>query len=112
MKLAVVAVAAFVGTATAEPRPAPPHRPGSANDDLPHRTKEMRARLARAQTCVPRAVKASPGDVALDDAISLLLDSDGAQLVVCAQAPTRRQESVFFDQVSYACWNVDPRTAV
>ena len=125
---------ALVGCAASEPPPspqAPPATPiaaapaadaatpdlreehvipsGSANDDLPHRTREMRAMLATAQTCVPAA---TPLDLenSPDDRITLSIDAFGPDLVICAQAVTRRDVSVYADYVSYACWNIDPRT--
>jgi hypothetical protein len=75
-------------------------RSGTAKDDFPHLQREL-SWLARAQDCVPPE----------DDLLSLALDSYGGKLVLCAQALTRRDISVFFDDVSYACWNVDPATA-
>jgi hypothetical protein len=82
---------------------------GSASDDLPHRRREL-AWLAKAKDCVP------PHDPSLTltphgETLSLALDSYDGKLVLCAQAITRRDVSVFFDFVSYACWNVDPATA-
>jgi hypothetical protein len=71
--------------------------PGSAKDDLPHRTAELAPLFAHAAACVPRSNK-----LALD------LEAFDGHLVACAQARTRRDESVFFDSVSYACWDVDP----
>jgi len=68
-------------------------------------------RLARAQTCVPRGTKVVDGEMPPDDAVFLVLESTGNDLVVCGQAQTRRGASVFLDPVSYACWNVDPKTA-
>lgn len=82
---------------------------GTANDDFPHRSRDMRAKLAGAQTCVPAA---TPLDVenSPDDRITLSIDALGHDLVVCAQAVTRRDVSVYADYVSYACWNIDPTT--
>ncbi|HWU86482.1 MAG TPA: hypothetical protein VN253_04380, partial [Kofleriaceae bacterium] len=56
---------------------------------------------ASARDCVPPR----------DDTLALALDAYDGHLVLCAQASTRRDVSVFFDDVSYACWNVDPATA-
>lgn len=92
------------GSAIARPSPGIPvlrvPRSGSAKDDFPHLKKEL-AWLAKAQTCVPSQ----------DEQIRLALDSYGGKLVLCAQVSTRRDVSVFFDDVSYACWNVDPTSA-
>lgn len=73
---------------------------GSAGDDFPHRKREL-AWLAKARDCVPPR----------DDTVTLALDAYDGRLVLCAQAMTRRDVSVFFDEVSYACWNLDPATA-
>lgn len=114
MKHVVAALAvlvALVETAAADPpRPAPPHPSGSAGDDLPHKTKDMRVRLAKAQTCLPRGVKFVEGEMPPDDAVFVILESRGDELSICAQAETRRDASVFMDPVSYACWNIDPKT--
>lgn len=70
----------------------------NAKDDLPH----LRARLAwldRVGDCIP-----------VDEDLLLALDAYDGKLVACAQVITRRGASVFFDPVSYACWNVDPAT--
>lgn len=76
------------------------HPSGSAKDDFPHLQREL-AWLARAKDCVPQK----------EDLLDLALDSYDGKLVLCAQASTRRDVSVFFDNVSYACWNLDPATA-
>jgi hypothetical protein len=103
-------------TATAEgsssPPPAgptarPPRVPqvppsGSAGDDLPHRRQDL-AWLGSMRNCVPSQAR--------NEEIELALDSYGGHLVLCAQALTRRDVSVYFDHVSYACWDVDPATA-
>jgi hypothetical protein len=83
-------------------------RPGSAKDDFPHRRAAMVPRLAAAQSCVPRSEENAedPGH----DTLTIELDHLGSELVACVQQPTRRDVSVFFDVVSYACWNVDPAT--
>jgi hypothetical protein len=81
-------------------------RAGSARDDLAHRRRDL-AWLAGKIDCVPALAPARPDGPEL----ALALDSYGGRLVLCAQASTRRGVSVFFDDVSYACWNVDPATA-
>jgi hypothetical protein len=86
-------------------RPGPP--PTQARDDLPHRRARLDPLLAAARDCVPRADLLGPDE----EAITLALDAFDDHLVVCAQALTRRGGSVFLDPVSYACWNVDPKTA-
>jgi len=125
---------ALVGCAASEPTPSPPVPPpavttiaadaavepgglprmqvkqsGTANDDFPHRERDMRAKLADAQTCIPAA---TPLDLenSPDDRITLSIDALGHDLVICAQAITRRDVSVYADYVSYACWNIDPTT--
>jgi hypothetical protein len=82
---------------------------GSASDDLPSRRQEF-AWLATVGNCVPpsRIDKSHPMEL---EVLSLALDSFDGHLVLCAQSSTRRDVSVFFDDVSYACWNVDPATA-
>lgn len=86
-------------------QPGPPRT--EANDDLPHRRARLTPLLASARDCVPRADLLGPDD----EAIMLALDTFDDHLVVCAQVVTRRGGSVFLDPVSYACWNVDPKTA-
>jgi hypothetical protein len=81
---------------------------GTANDDFPHRKKEMAVALAGAQTCVPKLEPPS-GEIP-DHQLALVLDAIRGDLVVCAEALTRRDVSVFFDMVTYACWNLDPKT--
>lgn len=78
-----------------------------ANDDLPHRRAQLTPLLASARDCVPRADLLGPDE----EAITLALDVFDDHLVACAQVVTRRGASVFLDLVSYACWNVDPKTA-
>lgn len=85
------------------------HPPGSAKDDLPHRRAEMVPKLAAARSCVPH-IEDNPEDPG-HDSLTIELDRLGNELVACAQLPTRRDVSVFFDRVSYACWNLDPATA-
>jgi hypothetical protein len=76
------------------------HPSGSAADDFPSLKQEL-AWLARAADCVPQK----------EGLLELALDSYDGKLVLCAQGLTRRDVSVFFDEVSYACWNIDPATA-
>lgn len=76
------------------------HPSGSAADDFPSLQQEL-AWLQRAKDCVPQK----------EGLLELALDSYDGKLVLCAQALTRRDVSVFFDDVSFACWNVDPATA-
>jgi hypothetical protein len=98
-------------TTASQPPPDEPEetlRPhGTANDDLPHRHAQLAPLLASATTCIPRADLLGPDD----EPIALALDTFDDHLVVCAQVTTRRDVSVFFDPVSYACWDVDPKTA-
>jgi hypothetical protein len=104
-------------SALAEPAAAPPpprvvRTPGPANDDYPHRVHAIAPWLSHADACIP------PSDALLrgqpehglpgDDDLTIALDAYADHLVACAQLLTRRGNSVFFDQVSYACWNVDP----
>lgn len=56
---------------------------------------------------MPRADLLGPDD----EPITLALDTFDDHLVACAQVITRRGGSVFLDPVSYACWNVAPKTA-
>lgn len=78
-----------------------------ANDDFPHRSARVPPLLAAARDCVPRADLLGPDE----EAVTLALDTVDDHLVACAQVVTRRGGSVFLDPVSYACWNVDPKTA-
>lgn len=71
-----------------------------ANDDLPHRKSQFATTLQAAERCIPRHKD-----------FRLSIDAFGDKLVVCAQAETREGSSVFFDMVSFACWNVDPASA-
>jgi hypothetical protein len=112
---------AAAGSESAVPEPPPPaprgwhasvRRPGPANDDLPHRRAAIAPWLDHADTCIP------PRDALLrgqpehglpgDDDLTLSLDAYADHLVTCAQLQTRRGNSVFFDRVSFACWDVDP----
>jgi len=78
-----------------------------ANDDFPHRGARLTPLLASARDCVPRADLLGPDE----EPVTLALDTFDDHLVACAQVLTRRGGSVFLDPVSYACWNVDPKTA-
>jgi hypothetical protein len=105
------AIAAAPAVPAAPPAPQVPQYPasGTASDDLPHRRQAL-AWLATVGNCVPRsrydeAIPLAP------EGLPLALDSFDGRLVLCAQSATRRDVSVFFDDVSYACWNVDPATA-
>ena len=70
----------------------------------------MASVFAGAKTCIPSpATVGDPADPMHQ--LGLALDAFDGHLVACAQVPTRRGVSVFFDLVSYACWNVDPATA-
>lgn len=102
----VAAGATAVPDATGEMQPPGPP-PTQAHDDLPHRHARLDPLLAAARDCVPRADLLG----ADDEAVTLALDAFDDHLVACAQVVTRRGGSVFFDLVSYACWNVDPKTA-
>ena len=104
-RIASAAVAVLASVAVAEPPVVP--RPGSAKDDLAHRKAQIDPLLATAQSCVPRRGLLGRND---EDQIELALDAFDNHLVVCTQVLTRRDVSVFFDPVSYACWNVDPAT--
>jgi hypothetical protein len=86
-------------------RPGPP--PTQASDDGPHRRDRLTPLLASARDCVPRADLLGPDE----EPVTLVLDAFDDHLVVCAQVLTRRDGSVFLDPVSYACWNVAPKTA-
>lgn len=86
-------------------QPGPPRT--EANDDLPHRRAQLTPLLATAHDCVPRANLLGPED----EPVTLALDTFDGHLVACAQVITRRGGSVFLDPVSYACWNIDPKTA-
>jgi hypothetical protein len=116
------AVAPAPATATADPEPERPagprpppftHGPGPANDDYPHRVQAIAPWLDHADACIPpadallrgRPDRGLPGD----DDLTVTLDAYADQLVGCGQLLTRRGNSVFFDHVSYACWNVDPK---
>jgi hypothetical protein len=82
---------------------------GTASDDLPNRRQDF-AWLATVGNCVP-ASRIDESHPAMREVLSVALDSFDGHLVLCAQSSTRRDVSVFFDDVSYACWNVDPATA-
>ncbi len=73
----------------------------------------MAARFATADDCIPAGPLAPDGvgDVIEPNVLVLALDSYAGALVLCSQAWTRRNISVFFDRVSYACWQIDPKTA-
>jgi hypothetical protein len=98
-------------TLAANPVPVSPPAPqvprsGSLRDDLPHRRAEIAPKLH--DDCLPRYEL--PPDSADDNSITIALDRLGDDLVACAQMITRRDVSVFHDYVSYACWNLDPKT--
>ena len=82
---------------------------GTASDDLPNRRREF-AWLATVGNCVPPSRRDESHPLQLE-VLSMALDSFDGHLVLCAQSSTRRDVSVFFDDVSYACWNIDPATA-
>jgi hypothetical protein len=79
---------------------APPAAPTTDKPDVAQMRARLRPLLRSAQTCVPRADLLPPKDM-----LELALDSFDGHLVVCAQVT-----SAAFDAVSYACWNVDPRS--
>ena len=116
---AIAAPTALPPTAPTEPerpaRPRPPRvarTPGPANDDHPHHRDAIAPWLDHADACIPPrdALLRGQPDSGLpgDDDVTIALDSYADHLVACAQLLTRRGNSVFFDPVSYACWNVDP----
>jgi hypothetical protein len=87
--------------------PPTPPPPTQANDDFSHRRARLAPLLAATRDCVPRADLLGLED----EPVTLALDVLDDHLVACAQVLTRRGGSVFLDPVSYACWNVDPKTA-
>jgi hypothetical protein len=111
---AIACAACEQGAPPPKPVVAPPVAPvtvphGPASDDHEHLAAKLQPLLAPMQSCVPRAdLIAEPEGEGYGDELELALDVVGNQLVVCAQYATRRGISVFFDPVSYACWNVDP----
>jgi hypothetical protein len=94
----------------AQAAPTAPTLPSSADDDLPHRQRELAPVFAQAPDCIP-AYNAPPGNAVDDEQLNLAIDALDGKLVVCAQFWTRRDVSVFLDRVSYACWDVDQPTA-
>jgi hypothetical protein len=69
----------------------------------------MVPKLVTARSCIPPS-EDNPDDPG-HDALTVALDRIDGMLVACAQLLTRRGTSVFFDMVSYACWDVEPTTA-
>ena len=100
MKRAAAIACALVATASAQPRR--PQLPREANDDFPHTAARVAPLVVGKRDCIP--------DVP-DAETTIALDSYGGKLVACLQVITRRDVSAFFDRVSYACWNLDPKTA-
>ena len=88
--------------AAASAQPPTPQLPTEANDDLPHTRAKLAPLVAGKRDCIPNVP---------DSEASVALDSFDGKLVACLQVVTRRDISVFFDRVSYACWNLDPKTA-
>lgn len=72
----------------------------AANDDLGHRTAELAPIFAKADDCIPTSN---------DPPITIAIDAFEDALVACAQVRTRQGATVFVDNVSYTCWNVDPK---
>jgi len=85
----------LAGVAAAQPR-RPVVKTG-ANDDLPHHAAKFGPLFDGAKDCIPKS-----------DEVTVALDAYDGKLVACAQVMTRQGASVFLDNVSFACWNVDP----
>jgi hypothetical protein len=119
---APVVTAGTAGSAVGSaPEPARPAGPPPvhvietpANDDFPSRRAELAPWLLHADTCIPPrdALQRGHGNSGLPDDGALLLGLDvyDDHLVACTDVFTRRGNSVFFDRVSYGCWNVDATT--
>lgn len=82
--------------------------PKGATDDLPHRRELIRPWLQA--SCVPPEVIVKGDDDLGHDRVKLALDTYDGKLVACAQMETRRGGTVFGEDVSYACWDVDAKT--